>query len=220
MPIINMVYKKKKWWKPWANTVAYFPLKTDLLDHWPNEYSMTNLWGVTISDWAWYFNWSSRLYKTDISSWLPLSTNPKTISLWVKQISWVTHCWFWRMYTTYNNQSFTLCMVSWKLGFSTWWWGYDYASSITPSSSQWYYCVASYDWTTWKHYVNWTQVNSWTLSTNTSWTTLCLWASSDTRSWYENYFKWYLSEVIIENKARTAEEISDYYNQTKSNYWL
>jgi hypothetical protein len=29
-----------------------------------------------------------------------------------------------------------------------------------------------------------------------------------------------MSELILESKDRTAQEISDYYNQTKGNYWL
>jgi len=30
----------------------------------------------------------------------------------------------------------------------------------------------------------------------------------------------YYSEIIIESSKRTAQEITDYYNSTKSNYWL
>jgi len=32
--------------------------------------------------------------------------------------------------------------------------------------------------------------------------------------------RWNLSELILEKKARSAQEISDYYNSTKSNYGL
>jgi hypothetical protein len=31
---------------------------------------------------------------------------------------------------------------------------------------------------------------------------------------------WYISNLIMESKTRTADEILAYYNLTKSNYWL
>ena len=35
-----------------------------------------------------------------------------------------------------------------------------------------------------------------------------------------NRWKGGVSELIVENKVRTDQEISDYYNLTKSTYWL
>lgn len=40
------------------------------------------------------------------------------------------------------------------------------------------------------------------------------------KHWNTNFFRWYISEFIWENKNRTDVEILDYYDQTKSNYWL
>jgi hypothetical protein len=40
--------------------------------------------------------------------------------------------------------------------------------------------------------------------------------SSTNTQWYQSY----MSDFILESKARTAQEISNYYNKTKSNYWL
>lgn len=39
-------------------------------------------------------------------------------------------------------------------------------------------------------------------------------------NWVWRYFIGWLSELIVESKARTAQEIADYYNSTKANYWI
>jgi hypothetical protein len=40
--------------------------------------------------------------------------------------------------------------------------------------------------------------------------------------WRLTYYKvnGYFKTLILEDKARTADEITNYYNLTKSNYWL
>ena len=214
-------------WKPWVNTVAYFPLNTDLLDHWPNQYSMTNYWSVTINTeqvvgkWVAYFNWSSMLISSS-SNWLPTWTNPKTLSCWVKNWWSVTsgiYCWFGYVMTSHNNQSFLIWQNSWKIHFSTWWWWYDFLSNVTPTIWQRYNLIVSYNWSTYTLYINWTANISGSLSANTSSTYICIWANSDTRSWYWLPEKAYISEVIIENVAWSSQDIVDYYNKTKSKYW-
>jgi hypothetical protein len=40
------------------------------------------------------------------------------------------------------------------------------------------------------------------------------WGSSSDR------LSWEISEFILEDRAWTATEISDYFNATKSNYWI
>ena len=66
-----------------------------------------------------------------------------------------------------------------------------------------------------KTYQNGEFSTSITGSTSTQNKLLWIWSS---REW--DRFKWLISEVIIENKVRTAQEIADYYNQTKSLYWI
>ena len=68
-------------------------------------------------------------------------------------------------------------------------------------------------------YMNWTQVSTWSSTITFISTVLCIGGGSWTSS-VDNFFNGYMSDVIIENKVRTAQEISDYYNATKSNYWI
>ena len=216
------------WYTPWAYTVAYFPLKIDLLDHWPNQYSMTNYWWVTIDTTkisgkgVAYFNWSSMLYATSLS-WLPTWTNPKTMSCRVKNrwsVTYGIYCWFGTIFSDNNNKSFIIWQNSWKIHFSTWWWWYDFLSDITPTTWQRYNVIASYNWSTYTLYINWTSNRSGSLSANTTSDKICIWWNTDTRSWFWMPEKAYISEVIIENKAWTAQEVQDYYNLTKSQYSL
>lgn len=221
-------------WTPWANTVAYIPLKDDLLDHWPNQYTLTNSWGLVtiVNDKAnigvWYFNGGARLLNTSISSWLPLWTTAKTISCYVRfnyigSTQAQNIVWFWRWWwgTDSANKSFFLYRdSSKKLAFTTWWGVNDHHTSITTSDDTWYNLLATYDGTDYKVYVNWVLNISGTITPNTDGTTIVIGWTSDSRSWYENYVTWYISEIIIENQSWTADQITAYYNQTKWNYGL
>ena len=68
-------------------------------------------------------------------------------------------------------------------------------------------------------YLNWnveTTINIWTFQTYSfqHWQYIGTWRmwSSDSSFW-----RWMIKDFIIENRERTAQEISNYYNQTK---WL
>ena len=61
-------------------------------------------------------------------------------------------------------------------------------------------------------YINWQQVKQVSAG---SWTRLPYWAIV-----WANGSNWDMSNIIFENKARTAQEVSNYYNITKWKYWL
>jgi len=88
MPIINMVYKKKKGWKPWANTIAYYKFDWNLNDSSGNNhnFSGTNMtvtyW--TLSWWAKYIHFPNWAW-ANTQSWMPYSTSSYTINFWVKK---------------------------------------------------------------------------------------------------------------------------------------
>lgn len=193
-------------WKPWANTIAYYPLKIDANDYSWNGNHITNYNFTFDNDWYANFNWNQK--------WsVPNITWYKTISLWC------------------NATSFNFMVFSW-------WSDYQYYPQIQSTrTSQWNWSSSgNYDANFWKTLNTWER-HLFTLSQDWWYVNLYLdWELYDTRSlsafnraikniwrWeYRNryYMNWKLSNVIIENKARTAQEIRDYYNQTKSNYWL
>jgi hypothetical protein len=71
-----------------------------------------------------------------------------------------------------------------------------------------------------KIYIDWVFNNSaqsnWTPS-YTSWENLQIWRrrKGDTK-----YLNWVFKLFIWEDRCRTSQEILDYYNQIKANYWI
>jgi len=218
MPIINMVYKKKKGWKPWANTIAYYPFETDVNDYSWNSRNLTNSW-VTFSWWVWVWNWSSRAYRNwdvQLSTWY-------TISLWEK--------------STVNNTSFIFDMRNdyqywqWMVLITESWYfkarqqkSYnseeEYARTRDGNRNHW---VMTWTGSVWTVYFNWMQVKQATIdnSINTTNGTILSFGGRY-KEYYGSfsYFTWNISRYIVENKVWSADEILAYYNQTKSNYWL
>ena len=202
------------WWQPWANTIAYYPLKEDTNDHSWNNRNLINTW-VTFTGWVWNFDGSSyanRSWTEQLNTWY-------TISLIAK--------------SSVNNTAFIFDMRN----------NNEYWQGVNLITENWYFKVRqqkssnteeeynrSRDWnenhwvitwtgSVWTVYFNWTQVKQATInnSINTSNTNLALWVRYSLNSWK---YTWTIREFIVEDKVWSAQEISDYYNQTKWNYWL
>lgn len=204
------------WYKPWTNTVIYLPMKTDLLDHWPNSIAITNTNSVSISNWAWYFWWASRrLSFTNptnmsgswtISTWFKTSSNAQQwiFTQWTWAINKCLHCGYsetsrWLVLAFYSND-----MDSWSTSWTDW---------------NWHHVAFTYNgWWSTIIYLDWAVLKSWSLSSLATWNnTGVIW---DYAASTGNTFNGYMSEFIIESVVRTASDIQKYYNQTKSNYWL
>lgn len=208
-------------WQPWANTLLYVPMDTDLLDHWPNNITVTNSWDVSVGAVWWlsagYFSTNSSYLSAPIDNYI--SAAPFTVSCWVY--------WNWT-YFAENTTSVFWMYLSWP-----------YRWACVQNSNNWLrserlgsWRIETYEYltvNTWNHlvltltdsesvlYLNWTAI--W----NISWT----WNST-----FENFFigrdwdnsnrcwSWYLSNFIIESTAWTSQEVSDYFNQTKSLYGI
>ena len=105
----------------------------------------------------------------------------------------------------------------------------QYAYDLDVSFSQsnvWVNAITTYDYSgsNWKVslYINWWLATSanpskYSIPNTSSYRTLHIWWrwSSDT-----HYQGNWISEFIVEDKVRTAQEISDYYDLTKWDYWL
>lgn len=216
------------WRQPWPNTVLYFPLTSDAVD--------TIAW-VSLSNWWWtvsyvnpswlniscaYFSSAWYLYKNTATSQLPTWASVRTISGWAYfesgSRSWIANYWSWA-----NNQ---MCSLNvYESGISYGWRFTQRGSWSTRWSTQplntWTNVVLTYDWSNIVWYLNWVQDNSWTYTINTSNSNLYLWVDMSSNmggvSWW---LQGYLSQVIIEDKCWTAQEVEDYYNLTKWDYWI
>ena len=226
-------------WKPGANTVAYYPLEKDTNDYSWNNRNATEIWAwvtfTTSTDWykCANFTWNTNSYIRYWSQWSSLNTSNTdiTVCFWAWDI--VNNTWF--------NYSMINWIIQWKKATDNniiiWIW----ANSQTTGT--WYLCMqmlttnkalynANLFGSSWMHsYVivfnkNWTyksyrdwveQVSSTYPTTNLNWDMWIIWWNEWSTE-AQRYYKWKLSNVILENKARTAKEIADYYNWTKKNY--
>lgn len=206
-------------WKPWANTLAYFPLSWDgndyswnnknLTSYWTTSY--TTVWGVISAN----FGGSNYLYNSSLTC----SSIGQTFTiawwfysswqLWVTCMSkswgwnwWALYCetgLLWRIRAeTQNNNSATRFMPS--ISYVEWW----HHLAFTHNSSWWaiYYDGVSKQTWSMPMWLNWYLVLGGLLDSSTY------------------YFNWNLSNLIIENTVRDATKVADYYNLTKTNYGL
>ena len=207
-------------WKPWANTLLYMPLNWDTKD----EVSGNN------GTWSWntqYQTLSSWLKVANCDTWSYILTpsismnTALTLNVWMYHISWdaIVRCdWQENPRNFYQSAiSPTGAWWGWYYGSTYYWWGLDWTN--------WWKNIVLTCWSWWIDvYVNWTNIyHNWNI-TSFVWKTQQRWINVDQSknvwaSWRIPW-SWYYSNIIVENKVRTAQEISDYYNLTKSNYWL
>lgn len=212
------------WWQPWSNTLLYLPLKSDTADHSWNNVRNTNVlttsWTITFDSSVAnipvaYFNWSSWIYT------VPKYTTVHsicTVLVWVRYNSHsnmpaIIRTWWTCLYVQNS-------WVTWEAFYWTTSAG-SYVNSSLLADNTWQLLWITSDWSISYCYFNWQQV--WTI--NKAPTAIeandnrpCVW--NNVWDSQNRRLTWYVSEIIWETRQRTAQEVSDYYNQTKWNYWL
>ena len=209
------------WWSPWSNTIAYYPLESDGNDN-ANNYNLSNLWTTTFGT-IWGIKWA--IFSANTTSWLynnsvsiPQWNNSWTVNMYIYPTSYNSSeddVFF--MWTGNYNQWFLIYDLN-PISISTWWSAIN--STTNVSLNTWSNIVITQSSKTYTIYVNWVSVKSWTMSSaNLTGTNLNLgyayWNDASNKR-----FVWWMSEFILENKTWTATEISNYYNRTKSKYWI
>ena len=193
------------WRQPWANTVFYFPFGTDQLDH---------VWSASI-DTTWT---QDTLWYNFSSSWemkvVDAPTTMRFLSAWVKYNSYENNTsqfwWTYEGFMLYNFRHSEDASYDRVFQASSWMYSYMKSSQQSTTTWQWYHMAMWYDWTYSYWYLNWQQVWKGTWWWFTWW-------------WYIKLGHWIdmtVSEYIGESVCWTAQEVSDYYDQTKANYWI
>ena len=210
------------WWKPWADTLLYMPLDWDLLDYSWNNNNWTAIWTIQFQT-IWnkqyaYFNNNSAIQLITIPVW---TWNP---SAFTQSCRFKTNSnWRWCMHEFWsrsnNSRSKVWFYDNWYPIQDRYGVGYDlYMWSVTTSVLWNTRIHVIYTYNNWNHqfYINWSLRWTATGNLNISWTTYrYIWTNSG--SWYA----WYaMSENIFESKVWTQQEISDYFNKTKVDYWI
>jgi hypothetical protein len=224
MPILQMVaYPVEEKWKPWANTVAYYPLTANANDYSGNWYNATNNGGTfSTANW-WYFGTdTARITLPSMTIWQTF-----TISCWVKFPDWQPtwnksfELYYDRIYS-YRNIIFQ-CSAWWFDCYTGNNWTSHNVKSVSASFWTWWNnIILSKSWTTYSIYKNWVLVETFTSPYNVSipwWNnTIEIPHLSYNTEEYSAYG--YLKDYIIENVAWSSQDVSDYYNLVKSKYWL
>lgn len=216
------------WWQPWVNTVLYVPMKTDLLDHWPNNISLTNT-NVTIGTVGWVDAWvfpqtdTQNTLNADLSAYISWQTF--TLSAWV----YITEI---PSTDPYPRWVIASSLVNNK------WWCFNITSSqkvLVQSMGPFTEVGSTTSYSLWTRYnVVWVRTSSgksvyinWNLenSDSNSWTSdyehFYIWADRPSESAaLKRHLRGYMADVILEDKARAAQEISDYFDATKATYWI
>ena len=211
---LQAAYIGEYWWKPWVNTILYYPLHDSLTDV---------VWNYPRQSWAATYSNNMATITTQLkrnSSRFANNTWNYTISAYVKMTTSPNYCWVF--FKTDWSYSSSLAISSYYTGgnsssnigagvsyYSSWW---NYKASV---GSNWgVYCVVGVkSWTTMTVYVNWASI--WTLNAPNypgySWGS---WDGMSIPAWV------ICADVLVESVTRTAQEVADYYNQTKWTYWL
>lgn len=209
----SFTYKQELWWHPWVNTVFYFPFTDDTNDVMGNA---TLSWWTYTKQTIWYLcDATSDINNVNISN--DLKPSILTMVSWINvQSKWITSWTGWTQ---------IMLMPNWNVCYQY------YASYWTQNAFQVYKSNRSYTWLQATF-----PTNSWhllTLTTSdtatvcyidkTAYTVTSSWWYYNENSWPRLWRSWTQvihSNVIWESRTRTQQDVDDYYELTKTKYWL
>ena len=220
-------------WQPWANTIAYYPLtsETTVNDMSGNNRNLTNRWWVTF--WTHYWiscaniTWNSdsphqnsKYLYWDVT-WFPTWAWQRTYNFWMYQDNQATsqNAMYIAQWTAGMNKM--VVVLQWRdFSWNVWLTSYWYWSGVTsPIIWEWHNIIITYSWSKFSYYVNGEEKINWVHTVDTSSSLVSIWwTSQEANTW--SSFNWCFSSLILEDKERTAQEVANYYNLTKSNYWI
>ena len=211
---------RPSWWTPWANTLIYYPLTSNLVDQMGNGNTGTMHWTCTFdSNTGIHVTWKSSNYVTWLSNWIN-NRNLFTLNVrWKLDSSQNWSYLLWYSTGTGSTQCLNISGWNWEIHWDIRFTDGTTSQSVITYNSNWHnYCFVCSNGTC-KAYIDWvlkdtksTSAYTNNVSTMELWWGWTYWSG---RSW-----DWYIKDFIVETVAWSDAEISDYYNLTKSNYWL
>jgi hypothetical protein len=214
--------------EPWADTMLYLKFNNNLNDSSWKNHTVTNSWTITYSQNPSAVTLSDSYLTSNSFDDL---THDWTVNIRCKLASWTSNNaeHLFSIGTASSNR----CIFLWVSTWTTSWQqqgSLQFALYANDKYTDWnlitlnqrYNIVYTYDYTNKKAcaYVNWTKVLDDTFWTNYNlWNTnLYIWTNATTPN--TRKINWNLSEYIIESKVWDQQEITDYFNQTKSLYGI
>lgn len=203
-------------WQPWANTLCYLPIDANdttstVYDHSWNwkDFSCTNCSFQTLSSGKRVLSLSNGYLSR---SWAMFSSGDFTVNIWVS--------WCAKLFSNIDISSYNYWIEIYKNSVALFQRNAISNINWTSIENSWYnICVIINDDYNQKVYINWTQVGS--SSENPRWSSM---SGITTYLWYTRWSQqastWRIWAVILETGNWTVQEMLDYYNSTKSDYWL
>jgi hypothetical protein len=204
------------WWQPWVNTIGYRPLTDDYDDYSGNGYDFnSNSTNLTTVDWVKCCDLGTSYCDANIT----ITTLPYTIAFYCKikntsarwidvlfaEWGWWGWSWVWastsNIYIRYGNVTDT-----------------DQTWSFTPDWD-WHLYVATFSATWGWLYIDWQlfqTLKNPQSDPDTNGTPFYI-GHDNGNHIIGNAYMW---AVILEDKARSAQDVSDYYDLTKWDYWI
>lgn len=218
---------RPSWWQPWANTIAYYPLNWNLNDNSGNGYNLTNSWTtfITLASWKQVLSVEqASAYNNSFT--YDLSGKDFTISYFVKDTAqriWYSDFPYIRLYNSSNSVLYenkhawpSQRNLVWARINNNYPWDVE-RYNIDENWHSYFYVYNNTDRVQ-KLYVDWNLVSTAQPISNPI-STAC--AKLQVGGlWYKGQVHFQMWDLIIEDKVRTAQEIADYYNKTKSQYWI
>ena len=220
----KQVYPYKYPYKPTSNTLLYMPLDWDLYKSGTATSTVTPWSDIEWQTILWDLKWIK--FKGNANSLIHVSGIPElqsfTINCWVYLNDRSKPACFTRRFKANSArqclQLFMRTSQSYKLAFN--FFTYDQYSNSSMNTGTWYNVVATYNYSTRAKNIYLNGSNNW--STTSSWQ-IDFWTADiyiwDTGS-NTDPMNWIMSNYILEDREWSSSEVSDYYNQTKSLYWL
>lgn len=217
------IYTEEQEWQPWANTVAYYPLETNGNEaSWKSWLDITTTW-ITFSNNVAVLDWNQRPTVPSVTWW-------KTLAFWFKKTNdsngMILSQWDTAWYIQLRTNGFA---AAWS-----WWWYFnaDFTAWWSTPSNVWRCCVVSQtvannSWAgTWamkfylsdfwgvdgirqyaqdtSHYLNRAIADFW-------WS----WNASFHYALISN-----VSRFVVDGDEWSLSDCEDFYEWTKTNYWL
>jgi hypothetical protein len=233
MTILNMILPNIEWWwggwQPWANTIAYYKFDQNLNDSSGNGNNATMVWTLSYAQLIWneYYAYGDNACVNTPLTQAQVYNHAFTLCAWFKMNSSSTlqrlfrddrAWWVDIQYEFYNNFSGLEFYMDYKssnkrIAFpmaNPWVWVWKHIVFTWDGVNQ----VKAYiDWVNIQPYSNYNPTFDYNAPSNKIFVIL---NHSSTVS--QNNMS--VDEVILEDRERTAQEILDYYNQIKANYWI
>jgi hypothetical protein len=222
----------QEWWQPWADTLLYYDFEhtswtseTNLA--WISSYNWTYQATPTISTLAsgkkiFTVNQDNALNTNNTLS--TLNYNNATVCVWFNPVYITENFYFWQ--ERWGVQWWTIFCSDYKRSAQVCLW--PDANVISVNLNYWnrQNIVITNDWVNSTAYINGVQIWQKAMSTST-WNkyfhvgAINVYAVPSPATVPSNRLgKASFWSVIIENKARTTQEVADYYNHTKSLYGI